>query len=264
MSKIKLLLAFLLVFLVACSPKQSDDKTIRIASHTSPMTDVIEIAKDLLEKEGYTLELVKVSDNTAGNIALQNKEVDANFFQHVPYMESFNQAHKANLVGITPIYDAIVGYYAKDIKSFNDIPKGAKVGIPNDLNNQARALIVLEQQELITLKTPGSETSTIEDVVSNPFELKFIPVDLLSLTNAYEDVDLLFNYPTYISAINLTPLKDALFVEESTSYFSISLVAREDNKDEEKIKALKKAMTSEEVKSFLQNDANAQTLVPSF
>lgn len=253
-----------LLVLVGCSPKESDDKTIRIASHTTPMTTVIEIAAEILKEEGYTLELVKVSDNTAGNIALNAKEVDANFFQHVPYMESFNEAHNGTLVGIAPIYDAIVAYYSDTIKDIKDIPDGATVGLPNDLNNQARALIVLEQQGLIKLETPGSETSTIDNVVDNPLNLEFIPVDLLTLSNAYKDVDLLFNYPTYIGNIGLTPLKDALMIEESTSYFAISLVAREDNKDSEKIKALKEAMTSQEVKDFLLNEENSQTLVPSF
>lgn len=252
------------LLLVGCGTKKTDPMTIRIASHTAPMTTVIEIAKDILSEEGYTLELVPVSDNTAGNIALKNKEVDANFFQHVPYMEAFNTAHKANLVGITPIYDAIVGYYSKDITSIEDIPNGAKVALPNDLNNQARALIVLEQHGLIALATKGSETSTIDDVVGNPLNLEFIPVDLLSLSNAYQDVDLLFNYPTYIGTLGLTPLEDALMVEASTSYFSISLVAREDNKDSDKIKALKEAMTSQKVKDFLLNEDNSKTLVPSF
>lgn len=261
----KIIALVIVLFLVtACSQKASGSKDIRIASHTEPMTDVIEIAKTLLEKDGYTVELVKVADNTAGNIALNSKEIDANFFQHVPYMEAFNKAHDANLVGITPIYDAIVGYYSKDIASKEDIPVGASVGLPNDTDNQARALIILEQAGLIKLKNPGSESSTIEDVVENKLELKFVPVDLLTLTHAYEDVDFLFNYPTYISSIGLTPLKDAIIVEESTSYFAISLVAREDNKDSDKIKALKKAMTSSEVKEFLENEKNAATLVPSF
>lgn len=259
-----LVMSTVLFLLVGCSPKETSDKVINIASHTEPMTTVIEIAAKQLEEEGYEVNLIKVSDNTAGNTALNNKEVDANFFQHVPFMESFNQAHNGNLVGITPIYDAIVAYYAKDIESIEDIPMGAKVGLPNDLNNQARALLLLEQEGIIELKTPGSETSTLDDVVENPLNLDFYPVDLLTLTNAYEDVDLLFNYPTYIGNIGLTPLKDALLVEKSTSYFAISLVAREDNKDSEKIKALKAAMTSDAVKEFLTNETNAQTLVPSF
>lgn len=259
-------ISFLLfaALLVGCAPRQTDDKVIRIASHTAPMTTVIELAMEDVEAAGYKLELVKVSDNTAGNIALQNKEVDANFFQHVPYMEAFNNAHSANLVGITPIYDAIVAYYSKDIDSIDNIPTGASVGLPNDLDNQARALLVLEQQNLITLKNPGSEQSTVDDVVENQLNLKFIPVDLLSLTNAYQDVDLLFNYPTYISSLGLTPLNDSLFMEKSTSYFAISLVAREDNQDSEKIRVLKDAMTSDKVKAFLENDDNKQTLVPSF
>lgn len=252
------------LFLVGCGPKKSDSKTIRIASHTAPMTTVVEIATEVLAKDGYTLELVPVSDNTAGNVALHNKEIDANFFQHVPFMEAFNAAHDANLVGITPIYDAIVAYYAKDIASIDDIPEGAKVGIPNDLNNQARALILLEQQGIIKLAETGSEKSSLDDVIENSLNLEFVPVDMLTLTNAYEELDMIFNYPSYVTSIGLKPLVDGIMVEESTSFYAISLVAREDNKDSDKIKALKAAMTSQEVKDFLTNEENSQTLVPSF
>lgn len=260
----KLLLASLLL-LTACSSKATeDDKVIRVASHTTPMTTVVEMAKEILVEEGYTLELVSVADNTAGNIALNNKEIDANFFQHVPFMEAFNTAHKGELVGITPIYDAIIAFYSKSYDSKDAIKDGSTVGVPNDPNNLARALLLLQAQGLLSLKDGGSYTSILEDIVDNPLNLKFYPVDLLTLTQAYEDVDLVFNYPTYAGKIGLFPLVDGIMVEESTGYFAISLVAREDNKDSDKIKALTKAMTSDKIREFLTNEENSRTLVPSF
>lgn len=260
------IVSVLVLLLTACSPKESnnEDMNIRIASHTTPMTTVIEIATAELEAKGYTVELVSVTDNTAGNIALNNKEIDANFFQHVPYMQAFNKAHNASLVGITPIYDAIIAYYAKDLKSVGDIQEGAKVGVPNDVDNQARALLILQDNNLIKLKDGGNYASTTDDIVENTKNLEFYPVDLLTLTQAYDDVDLVFNYPTYAGKIGLLPMVDGIMIENSTSHYAISLVAREDNKDSQKIKDLEAAMTSDAVREFLLNEENARTLVPSF
>lgn len=261
----KKLLLISLLFLTACSQKpSSDDKIIKVASHTTPMTTVVEMANEILAKDGYTVELVSVSDNTAGNIALNNKEIDANFFQHAPFMEAFNTAHDGDLVAITPIYDAIIAFYSKEYTSKNEIENGAKVAIPNDTDNQARALLLLQDGGLLTLKDGGDYQSRVEDITDNPLNLEFIPVDLLTLTQAYEDVDFVFNYPTYAGKIGLLPLEDGILVEKSSGHYAISLVAREDNKDSEKIQALKKAMTSDEVRDFLMNDENSRTLVPSF
>lgn len=260
----KVLLVLTLALLTACSSKDTDDKVIRVASHTEPMTTVVEIAGEILKEEGYTVELVSVTDNTAGNTALASKEIDANFFQHAPFMEAFNKAHSANLVAVTPIYDAILAFYSKSYDSIDDIQENAKVGLPNDVDNQARALLMLQDQKLIALKDGGNYASTLDDIVENKLNLEFYPVDLLTLTQAYEDVDMVFNYPTYAGKIGLLPLVDGIIIENSTNHFAISLVAREDNKDSEKIKALKQAMTSDKVKEFLENEENARTLVPSF
>ena len=267
MTKKITILLIALMALTACGSNnktETEDKNIRVASHTEPMTTVIEIIKPLVEKEGYTVELVSVTDNTVGNTALNNKEIDANFFQHVPYMNTFNEKHNGTLTGITPIYDAIVGFYGKNIKSIDDIKENMTIGIPNDADNRGRALLILADQKLITLKDTTNYQSAQDDITSNPLNLKFQEVDLLVLNQAYDDVDLIYNYPSYIGKIGLTPNKDAAFVENSTGYYAISLIAREDNKDEEKIQILKKAMTSKKVKDFLENDKNAETLVPSF
>ena len=255
----KLALVFLAFVLSACS--KPSDKTIRIASHTEPMTTVIEIAKKELEDKGYKVELVLVSDNTAANLALNNKEVDANFFQHVPFMNQFNAANNGTLAGVQPIYNAKVGFYSKNYKTLSDLPTNASIAIPNDPVNQARALVMLEKQGMIKLTNPGPN-SKISDITNTSYEFK--EVDLLTLSHAYEEVDLVFNYPTYIKAVGLTP-NDALFLEDDAShYYAISLVAREDNKDSQKIKDLKAAMTNEEVYGFLTNETNSITLVPSF
>ena len=205
------LLALVLV-LTACSSKsdtkseKKENVTVKVASHTAPMTDMLEMIKDDLQKEGYNLEIVKVSDNVQANVALNNKEVDANFFQHKPFMEQFNQKNGANLVAVQPIYNATVAFYSKNIK----------------------------------------------DIKENPKNLKFTEVALLNLNEAYNEKDLVFNYPTYIAKLGLTPLKDGVLVEDQNdSTFAVSLVAREDNKDSDAVKAVKKALASEKVKNFI-------------
>ena len=248
------LLALVLV-LTACSSKTETKKenvTIKVASHTAPMTDMLEMIKDDLKKEGYNLELVKVSDNVQANVALNNKEVDANFFQHKPFMEQFNAKNKGNLVAVQPIYNATVAFYSKDIKDIKDLKNGADVAIPSDPTNMARALRLLDHGKVITLKDSNSYTVTVDDIKENPKNLKFSPISLLNLNEAYKEKDLVFNYPTYIAKLNLTPGKDGLLVEdEKDSTFAVSLVAREDNKDSDAVKALKKALASEKIKNFI-------------
>ena len=177
--------------------------TIRVASHLPPMTDVLGIAGDVIE-DGYEIELVEVSDNIQYNEALLNEEVDANFAQHEPFMDVFNAERDGNLVALQPIYNAIVGFYSPVYDSVEDIEDGAEVAVPSDPTNEARALVTLEEHELITLDPEVSKSeATVNDVSENPYNFTFTNVDLLNLTAAYEDgVELVFNYPTYIASID--------------------------------------------------------------
>ena len=254
------LLALVLV-LTACSSKsdtkseKKENVTVKVASHTAPMTDMLEMIKDDLQKEGYNLEIVKVSDNVQANVALNNKEVDANFFQHRPFMEQFNQKNNAHLVAIQPIYNATVSFYSKTLKDIKDLKDGADVAIPSDPTNLARALLLLDHAKVITLKDPNSFTVTEADIKDNPKHLKFTKVSLLNLNEAYNEKDLVFNYPTYISKLGLTPDKNGLaFEKEGDSTFAVSLVAREDNKDDAKVQAVKKALASEKIKDYINKE----------
>ena len=254
------LLALVLV-LTACSSKsdtkseKKENVTVKVASHTAPMTDMLEMIKDDLKNEGYNLEIVKVSDNVQANVALNNKEVDANFFQHKPFMEQFNQKNNAHLVAIQPIYNATVAFYSKTLKDIKDLKDGADVAIPSDPTNLARALRLLDHAKVITLKDPNSFTVTEADIKDNPKHLKFTKVSLLNLNEAYNEKDLVFNYPTYIAKLGLTPDKNGLALEkEGDLTFAISLVAREDNKDDAKVQAVKKALASEKIKDYINKE----------
>ncbi|MGO2825395.1 MAG: MetQ/NlpA family ABC transporter substrate-binding protein, partial [Brachybacterium alimentarium] len=241
------------------------DTLIKVASHLPPMTDVVTTAAEVAEKEGYTIELVQVSDNVQYNRLLADGEVDANFAQHEPYMQAFNAENDADLVLLEPIYDAKVGYYSKAYASADEIPAGAKVAIPNDASNEGRALAILHEQGLLSLPEDAGFEGRIGDIVDNPLDLEFVQVDLLNLASAYDEdgIAMVYNYPTYISKVGLTPA-DAILLEETVDQrFAISLVAREDNQDSEKIEVLRRAMTSDTVRTFLE-DEHSETLLPSF
>lgn len=249
----------------AKSSESKQEKVIKVASQTVPMTDVVEVAAKEAEKDGWKIELVTVNDNIQYNELLNNKEVDANFAQHEPFMMKYNSEKKGNLVAIQKIYNAKVGFYSKDYDNVADIPDGAKVAIPNDVSNEGRALAILEEEGLIKLKDGVGFEGTLKDIEENDKNLEFMSIDLLNLAEAYneKDVALVYNYPTYIAKIGLKPA-DALILEKTIDErFAISLVAREDNKDSEEIKALKKAMTSSAVKEFLEKD-HSDTLTPAF
>lgn len=240
----------------------SEDTVIKVASHTTPMTDIVELAAEVVE-EPYTIELVEVSDNIQYNEAVLNDEADASFAQHEPFMEVFNEERNGDLVAIQPIYNAVVGFYAPEYESIEDIEDGAEVAIPSDMTNEARALHILDAQGLIDV--PDETFVTVDDITENDKNLNFTHVDLLNLNASYQDgVDLVFNYPTYISEIGLTP-EEALFLEEDDSNrFALQIVTREGNADSEKIQALKAAFTSQEVYDYLEELAASGHLEPAF
>ncbi|MGQ7787668.1 MetQ/NlpA family ABC transporter substrate-binding protein [Nesterenkonia sp. K-15-9-6] len=244
---------------------EGEDTTIRVASHMSPMTDVVEVAADVAAEDGWTVELVQVSDNVQYNRLLADGEVDANFAQHEPYMEAFNAEHDAELQALAPIYDAKVGFYSRDYDDVAEIPDGAKVAIPNDASNEGRALAILDEHGLISLADGVGFEGRIADVEENPHDLEWVQVDLLNLSSAYEEVDvaLVYNYPTYIARVGLTP-EDAVLLEETVDQrFAIQLVARAEDAETEKIQALQEAMTSDEVREFLVEE-HSETLLPAF
>lgn len=269
------LLSLVSLGLVACgnstaepsseSSVSPEKKVVKIAAHLPTMVDIIKVATPVMEEAGYTLELVQVNDNIQYNELLKNEEVDANFAQHEPFMETFNQERDAKLVAVQKIYDAKVGFYSKNAKTIDEIPDGSKVAIPSDVSNEGRALAILDNAGLITLDKGVGFEGTTKDIVANPHNFQWLSVDLLNLSETYDekDVSLVYNYPAYIAKIDLTP-DDALILEEKIDQrFSISLVAREDNQDSPEITALKKAMTSPEVKTFLEEE-HGNTIVPSF
>ena len=234
----------------------SDGKqVIKIGATAVPHAEILEQVKPILAKEGIELKITEFTDYNTPNLALGDKEIDANFFQHEPFMKQYNEKNKTNLVAVAKVYNSIPAFYSKTVKNIKDLKDGADVAIPSDASNMARALRLLAHGGLITLNDPNSYNVTVKDIKDNPKHLKFTEVGLLNLSDAYAEKDLVFNYPTYIAKLNLTPMKDGLLMEDKADFtYAGVLAAREDNKDDAKIQAVKKALTSQKVKDFLQKN----------
>jgi D-methionine transport system substrate-binding protein len=240
-----------------------EEVTLKVATLIPPMTEVLELVKPLLKEDGINLEIVVLSDNIQPNNALANKEVDANFFQHVPYMELYNESNKSELVAVQPIYNAIYGAYSKNYKNIDDVPEGATIAIANDPSNIGRSLVMFESNGLIKLKEGVGIKATQADIIENEKKFKFKEVDLLMLARTMDDVDLVAMTPAYAKPLGLTPKKDALISEGNDSDFVITLVARKDNADSEPIQKLAKRMASPEVKQFFKDNYD-EIAVPAF
>lgn len=204
-----------------------------------------------------------MSDNIQPNTALAEKEVDANFFQHALWMQTFNENNNSNLVVVEPVYHAALGLYSKENKSMEELPEGATIAVPNDPTNLGRTLAFLDAKGVIQLKEGTGIYGTLQDIEENPKKYQFKEVDLLMLARMYDDADASVMYPSYAMPLNLSPSKDALLVEDPIDDFAISLVAREDNADSDLVQKLADAVTSPEVKQFLEENY-PESAAPAF
>ncbi|GAA0464041.1 MetQ/NlpA family ABC transporter substrate-binding protein [Alkalibacillus silvisoli] len=275
MKKLLIPMTLMLLILAACGgddqdagdteePQNLEGQTLEVASLIPPMLDILEIAQDILaEEDGIELEIVELSDNIQPNDALATEEVDANFFQHVPYMEEYNRNNDSDLTAIQPIYYANYGVYAQDYDTMDEIPDGADIAIANDISNLDRSLRLLDDHGIITLAETDNPHYTLSDIEENPHDYNFQEVDLLMLARSYDDVDAVLMTPAYAEPLDLTPKSDALLTEGEENDFAITLIAREDNADSEVIQRLAEAMSSDEVLEFLEENYE-ETSIPAF
>lgn len=246
----------------------SEDKTIVVAASPTPHAEILTNAvAPLLEKEGYTLEVKEFADYVLPNNVTEEGEVDANYFQHVPYLESFNEENGTHLVSVTGIHYEPFGLYAGKTASLADLPDGAKVAIPNDTTNEARALLLLEQEGLIKLADGAGVTATPKDVVENPKNLEFVELEAATVPRALADVDIAAINSNYAIEAGLSVANDALAVEDpdgdaAQTYVNV-LVVKDGNQNSEKIKALAAALNSDEVRDYI-NDTFDGAVLPIF
>ncbi|MDR0339745.1 MAG: MetQ/NlpA family ABC transporter substrate-binding protein [Desulfovibrio sp.] len=258
----KILFCFALLIAFATGAKAADDKTIIVGVTPFPHKEIMLIAKPLLAKEGYALEIRDFSDYVQPNVNLAEGYLTANFFQHIPYLDNMNQEKKLDLVWVAKVHIEPLGLYSKKIKSLDELKAGDVISVPNDPTNGARALRLLEKHGLITLK-PG-ELVTARDVVDNPRGLKLIELEAAQLPRTLVDVTASVINTNFAVEADLVPSRDAIIIEGEDSPYANVLVVQAKEKDSPKVRALIKAVTSPEVKAYIAKELEPKGIVAAF
>ena len=261
MKKISKILALALglalaLSLTACGGKD-DTVTITIGATPVPHEEILEVVKELLAKDNINLEIKEFTDYVQPNTAVEDGSLDANYFQHITYMNDFNAERGTHLVSVAGIHYEPFALYAGKTASLADLPDGAQVGVPNDATNEARALLLLAQEGLITLKDGVGIAATKLDIVDNPKNLEIVELEAAQLTSRLADLDVAVINGNYALDAGLKS-EDALAVEAATgaaaeAYVNV-LTVKEGRENDEAIQKLAKALQSPEVKAYIEEN----------
>ncbi|MCP1485160.1 D-methionine-binding lipoprotein MetQ [Pseudomonas fluorescens] len=238
-------------------------ETLTVAATPVPHAEILEFVKPALAKEGVDLKVKVFTDYIQPNVQVAEKRLDANFFQHQPYLDEFNKAKGTSLVAVTGVHLEPLGAYSSKLKDLKDLPSGANVVIPNDATNGGRALLLLAKAGVITLKDPTNILSTVKDIAQNPKDLKIRELEAATIPRVLTQVDLALINTNYALEAKLDPSKDALVIEGNDSPYVNILVSRADNKDSDAMKKLAAALHSPEVKQFITEKYKGAVL-PAF
>lgn len=223
-----------------------------IGATAVPHAEILEFIKPTLEEKGMTVEIKVFNDYNTPNEALADGSINANFFQHKPYLDSFIADRGLDLIDVANIHIEPMGVYSKTIKSFDEITDGAKVSIPNDPTNGGRALMLLEKAELIKLDPNAGLEATPADITENPKNLEFLPMDAAQLPRTLEDVTISVINSNYALEGGLDPIVDSMFNETGDSPYANIIAVRTEDKDDPKVTALIQVLQSDEVKAFIE------------
>ncbi|PAW53619.1 methionine ABC transporter substrate-binding protein [Pseudomonas moraviensis] len=238
-------------------------ETLTVAATPVPHAEILEFVKPALAKEGVDLKVKVFTDYIQPNVQVAEKRLDANFFQHQPYLDEFNKAKGTSLVAVTGVHLEPLGAYSNKIKDLKDLPSGANVVIPNDATNGGRALLLLAKAGLITLKDPTNILSTPKDIAQNSKDVKIRELEAATIPRVLTQVDLALINTNYALEAKLDPSKDALVIEGNDSPYVNILVSRADNKDSDAMQKLAAALHSPEVKKFITEKYKGAVL-PAF
>ena len=264
---IALTLALVLALgLVACGAK-TDNKTITVAASSTPHAEILAVAKEVLAKDGWTLNVTEYADYVVPNNVVEDGEMDANYFQHQHYLDTFNAENGTHLVTVAAIHYEPFGIYAGQKSAIADLGAGDKIAVPNDGSNRARALLLLEAQGLIKLNEGVGMEATVLDIAENALGLEIYEMEAAQIAGVLDSVAMGVINGNYALAAGLNAGTDALATEDAasisaTTYANI-LVVKEGNEKAAKIEALKNALLSAEVKDFINNTYSG-AVVPIF
>ncbi|GAA0716020.1 MetQ/NlpA family ABC transporter substrate-binding protein [Dokdonella soli] len=251
----------LLAALVAFSAHAAE--TLTVAATAVPHAEILEVVKPTLAAEGVDLKIKVFTDYVQPNLQVAEKRIDLNFFQTKPYLDEFNRAKGMHLVPVVGVHIEPFALYSKKFKTLAEVTDGASVALPNDASNGGRALLLLAKAGLITLKDPASAVSTLKDIIANPKQLKFRELEAATLPRILGQVDLALINTNYALDAKLDPTHDALAIEDGKSPYVNFLVGREDNKDAPAVHKLAAALTSADVKAFIEKKYHG-AVVPAF
>ncbi len=236
---------------------------LKVGATPVPHAEIINFIKPLLEKDNIEIEIIEFQDYVQPNTALADKELDANFFQHKPYLDNFTSERNLDLVSIGNVHVEPLGLYSKTVKSLSEFKAGSTIAIPNDATNAARALLLLQTNGLIKLKEGVGIEATEKDIADNPMNIKIQPAEAAQLPRVLEDVDGAVINTNYALPANLNPSKDALVIEGKDSPYANIVVVRKEDESRAELQKLIEVLNGDEVRSFLEETYKG-AIVPAF
>lgn len=258
----KTILALVLILVLAPFALAADSKKIVIGVNPFPHREIALVAKKVLEKEGYSLEIKDFTDYVTPNIALAEKSLDANFFQHVPYLRNTVREKNFDLTWVVKVHIEPLGLYSKKIHKLDELKKGDTIAIPNDPTNGARALRLLEKNGLIKVKT--GDLVTARDITENPKSLKIVELDAPQLPRSLADTAASVINTNFAVEAKLIPSRDSIVIEDKDSPYANVVAVRTADRDSPAVQALAKAFNSPEVKKFIETELVPKGIVAAF
>ena len=250
--------AFVVSALAGCGKSTSaDDKVIKVAASATPHAEILEQAKPLLEAKGYDLQVTVFDDYVQPNEVVESGDFDANYFQHIPYLESFNEEKGTHLVNAGGIHYEPFGIYPGTKASLDELADGDSIAVPNDTTNEARALLLLQDNGIITLKEGAGLTATKNDIVENPYNVDIVELEAAQVPRVKDEVAFMVLNGNYALEAGFSVAKDAIAYEKADSeaaktYVNV-IAVKEGNESSDKIKALVEVLTSQEIKDYINN-----------
>ena len=250
--------AFVVSALAGCGKSTSaDDKVIKVAASATPHAEILEQAKPLLEAKGYDLQVTVFDDYVQPNNVVEGGDFDANYFQHIPYLESFNEEKGTHLVNAGGIHYEPFGIYPGTKASLDELADGDSIAVPNDTTNEARALLLLQDNGIITLKEDAGLTATKNDIVENPYNVDIVELEAAQVPRVKDEVAFMVLNGNYALEAGFSVAKDAIAYEKADSeaaktYVNV-IAVKEGNENSDKIKALVEVLTSQEIKDYINN-----------
>ena len=261
-----LALALVLCLSLAACGSSGSKKTIKVGATPAPHADILEVAKDLMAEKGYTLEIVEYNDYVQPNNSVEDGSLDANYFQHITYMNNFNEENGTHRVSVAAIHYEPLGIYAGKTASLDALADGAQIAVPNDGTNEARALLLLEQEGLITLKQGVGLSATKSDIASNPHNYEIVELEAQLLTTTLQDVDVAVINGNYAIDAGLK-VSEALAVEAAdgaaAEAYANVITVKAGNENNDAVKALVEVLKSDKIKTYIEETYDG-AVVPLF